>query len=234
MGPLSGISVVEMAGIGPGPFAGMMLADLGATVTRVDRLSVGGGEGPRAMASGRADVVSRGRRSIAVDLKLAEGVELVLRLIDSADTLIEGYRPGVMERLGLGPDVCLGRNPRLVYGRMTGWGQEGPLAKAAGHDINYISLSGVLAAIGRHGEAPVPPLNLVGDYGGGGMLLAYGVVAALFSAARTGTGQVVDAAMLDGSALLMAQFFGMKAIGRWTDERGSNPVSYTHLRAHET
>ena len=222
MGPLSGISVVEMAGIGPGPFAGMMLADLGATVTRVDRLSVGGGEGPRAMASGRADVVSRGRRSIAVDLKMAGGIELVLRLIDSADTLIEGYRPGVMERLGLGPDVCLGRNPRLVYGRMTGWGQEGPLAKAAGHDINYISLSGVLGAIGRHGEAPVPPLNLVGDYGGGGMLLAYGVVAALLSAARTGAGQVVDAAMVDGAAVLMTQFFGMKAHGRWSEDRGSN------------
>jgi len=227
MGPLSGISVVEMAGIGPGPFAGMMLADLGATVTRVDRLSAGFGgagwvRGPSTMAAVRADVVSRGRRSIAVDLKSDEGVELVLRLIDSADVVIEGYRPGVMERLGLGPEVCLERNPRLVFGRMTGWGQDGPLAQAAGHDINYISLSGALAAIGRHGEAPVPPLNLVGDYGGGGLLLAYGVVAALLSAARTGTGQVVDAAMVDGSALLMAQFFGMKATGRWTDERGSN------------
>jgi alpha-methylacyl-CoA racemase len=216
-----------MAGIGPGPFAGMMLADLGANVIRIDRLSSGlGGAGwvraPSTMAAVRADVVSRGRRSIAVNLKSAEGVELVLKIVDSADVLIEGYRPGVMERLGLGPDVCLERNPRLVFGRMTGWGQDGPLAQAAGHDINYISLSGALAAIGRHGEAPVPPLNLVGDYGGGGMLLAYGVVAALLSAARTGTGQVVDAAMLDGSALLMAQFFGMKAIGRWTDERGSN------------
>jgi alpha-methylacyl-CoA racemase len=216
-----------MAGIGPGPFAGMMLADLGANVIRIDRLSSGlGGAGwvraPSTMAAVRADVVSRGRRSIAVNLKSAEGVELVLKFVDSADVLIEGYRPGVMERLGLGPDVCLERNPRLVFGRMTGWGQDGPLAQAAGHDINYISLSGALAAIGRHGEAPVPPLNLVGDYGGGGMLLAYGVVAALLSAARTGTGQVVDAAMLDGSALLMAQFFGMKAIGRWTDERGSN------------
>jgi alpha-methylacyl-CoA racemase len=226
-GPLTGITVVEMAGIGPGPFAGMMLADLGANVTRVDRLSVGLGgagwvRGPSTMAAVRADVVSRGRRSIAVDLKSAVGVELVLRLIDSADVLIEGYRPGVMERLGLGPEVCLGRNPRLVFGRMTGWGQDGPLAQVAGHDINYISLSGALAAIGRHGEAPLPPLNLVGDYGGGGLILAYGVVAALLSAARTGTGQVVDAAMLDGSALLMAQFFGMKAIGRWTDERGSN------------
>ena len=222
MGPLSGISVVEMAGIGPGPFAGMMLADLGATVIRVDRLSAGGGGALVGMSVGRADVVSRGRRSIAVDLKSAEGVELVLKLVDSADVLIEGFRPGVMERLGLSPDVCLERNPRLVFGRMTGWGQDGPLARAAGHDINYISLTGALAAIGRHGEAPVPPLNLVGDYGGGGMLLAYGVVAALLSAARTGAGQVVDAAMVDGSALLMAQFYGMTALGRWTDERGSN------------
>ena len=222
MGPLSGISVVEMAGIGPGPFAGMMLADLGATVIRVDRLSAGGGGALVGMSVGRADVVSRGRRSIAVDLKSAEGVELVLNLVDSADVLIEGFRPGVMERLGLSPDVCLERNPRLVFGRMTGWGQDGPLARAAGHDINYISLTGALAAIGRHGEAPVPPLNLVGDYGGGGMLLAYGVVAALLSAARTGAGQVVDAAMVDGSALLMAQFYGMTALGRWTDERGSN------------
>jgi alpha-methylacyl-CoA racemase len=221
MGPLSGITIVEMAGIGPGPFAGMMLADLGATVIRVDRLS--GGEGPlSALSAGRADVVSRGRRSIAVDLKSAEGVELVLRLVDSADALIEGYRPGVMERLGLGPSTCLARNPRLVFGRMTGWGQDGPLAQAAGHDINYIALSGALGAIGRRGETPVPPLNLVGDYGGGGMLLAYGVVAALLSAARTGAGQVVDAAMVDGSALLMAQFYGMKALGRWTDQRGSN------------
>ena len=222
MGPLSGISVVEMAGIGPGPFAGMMLADLGASVIRVDRLSAGWGGGPSGMPAVGADVVSRGRRSIAVNLKSADGVELVLRLIDTADVLIEGYRPGVMERLGLGPDVCLERNQRLVFGRMTGWGQDGPLAQAAGHDINYISLSGALAAIGRHGEAPVPPLNLVGDYGGGGLLLAYGVVAALLSAARTGAGQVVDAAMVDGSAVLMAQFFGMKAAGLWTDERGTN------------
>jgi alpha-methylacyl-CoA racemase len=216
-----------MAGIGPGPFAAMMLADLGANVIRVDRIATGLSgagwvRGPNTMAAVRADVVSRGRRSIAVDLKSAEGVELVLDLIASADVLVEGYRPGVMERLGLGPEACLGRNPRLVFGRMTGWGQEGPLAQAAGHDINYISLSGALAAIGRQGETPVPPLNLVGDYGGGGMLLACGVLAALLSAARTGAGQVVDAAMVDGSALLMAQFFGMKAIGRWTDERGSN------------
>jgi alpha-methylacyl-CoA racemase len=221
MGPLSGITVVEMAGIGPGPFAGMMLADLGATVIRVDRLA-GSGGGLAELSAGRADVVSRGRRSIAVDLKSAEGVELVLRLVESTDVLIEGYRPGVMERLGLGPEVCLARNPCLVFGRMTGWGQDGPLAQAAGHDINYIALSGALGAIGRHGQTPVPPLNLVGDYGGGGMLLACGVLAGLLSAARTGAGQVVDAAMVDGSAVLMAQFYGMKAIGRWSDERGSN------------
>ena len=222
MGPLSGVTVVEMSGIGPGPFAGMMLADLGATVTRVDRLSGGGRGLLSVLSAGHADVVSRGRRSIAVDLKSAEGVELVLKLVDSADVLIEGYRPGVMERLGLGPDVCLRRNPRLVFGRMTGWGQDGPLAQAAGHDINYISLSGALGAIGRRGETPVPPLNLVGDYGGGGMLLAYGVVAALLSVARTGAGQVVDAAMVDGSAVLMAQFYGMSALGRWAEDRGTN------------
>ena len=221
MGPLSGITVVEMSGIGPGPFAGMMLADLGASVTRVDRLSGGAGL-LSVLSAGRADVVSRGRRSIAVNLKSSEGVELVLKLVDSADVLIEGYRPGVMERLGLGPDICLGRNPRLVFGRMTGWGQDGPLAQAAGHDINYISLSGALGAIGRAGESPVPPLNLVGDYGGGGMLLAYGVVAALLSVAQTGAGQVVDAAMVDGSAVLMAQFYGMSALGRWTEDRGAN------------
>ena len=221
-GPLAGIKVVEMSAIGPGPFAGMMLADLGAEVTRVDRLT-GGGLGPgNLLSDGRADVVSRGRRSIAVDLKSAQGVELVLRLVDSADVLIEGFRPGVMERLGLGPEVCLSRNPRLVFGRMTGWGQDGPLAGAAGHDINYIAVSGALGAIGRAGQRPVPPLNLVGDYGGGGMLLAYGVVAALLSATRTGAGQVVDAAMVDGAALLMAQFYGMSASGRWTGERGTN------------
>jgi alpha-methylacyl-CoA racemase len=223
-GPLDGVTVIEMSGIGPGPFAGMMLADLGATVTRVDRLPGGGGvlSSRGLLSAGRADVCSRGRRSVAVDLKLAEGVELVLKLVDSADVLIEGFRPGVMERLGLGPDICLGRNPRLVFGRMTGWGQRGPLAQAAGHDINYIALSGALAAIGRAGQTPVAPLNLVGDYGGGGMLLACGVVAALLSVGRTGAGQVVDAAMVDGAALLMAQFYGMSAIGRWTQERGTN------------
>jgi alpha-methylacyl-CoA racemase len=191
-------------------------------VIRVDRPSSGRPTLGGVLSAGRADVVSRGRRSIAIDLKSAEGVEVVLKLVGSADVLIEGYRPGVMERLGLGPDVCLERNPGLVFGRMTGWGQDGPLAQAAGHDINYIALSGALWAIGRRGGTPVPPLNLVGDYGGGGMLLAFGVVAALLSVARTRVGQVVDAAMVDGSALLMAQFYGMSALGRWTEERGTN------------
>ncbi|MCZ2528100.1 CaiB/BaiF CoA transferase family protein [Streptomyces sp. HB2AG] len=221
MGPLAGLTVVEMAGIGPGPFAGMVLADLGADVVRIDRLTPGWGGTPDPAAV-RADVVSRGRRSVAVNLKAPEGVELVLDLLAGADALIEGYRPGVMERLGLGPDVCLERNPRLVYGRMTGWGQDGPLADRAGHDINYISLSGALGSVGRAGEPPVPPLNLVGDYGGGGLLLACGMVAALLSVARGGTGQVVDAAMTDGSALLMAQFYGMRAAGLWGGERGTN------------
>lgn len=222
MGPLSGITVVEMSGIGPGPFAGMMLADLGAAVIRVDRLRGPGLSSNSLLAVGSADVVSRGRRSIAVDLKSPEGVELVLKLVDSADVLIESYRPGVMERLGLGPDVCCGRNRRLVFGRMTGWGQDGPLAQAAGHDINYIALSGALGAIGRRGEPPLPPLNLVGDYGGGGMFLVVGVLAALLSVTSSGAGQVVDASMVDGSAVLMAQFYGMSALGRWTDQRGSN------------
>jgi alpha-methylacyl-CoA racemase len=222
MGPLSGITVVEMSGIGPGPFAGMMLADLGATVIRVDRLS-GGGLGLNGLlAVGGADVVSRGRRSIALNLKTPEGLELVLKLLESADVLIEGYRPGVMERLGLGPDVCLKRNRRLVFGRMTGWGQDGPLAQAAGHDINYIALSGALGAIGRRGQSPLPPLNLVGDYGGGGMLLTVGVLAALLSVSTSGAGQVVDASMVDGSAVLMAQFYGMSAVGLWSNRRGTN------------
>lgn len=221
MGPLAGITVVEMAGIGPAPFAGMLLSDLGARVLRIDRPG-GGWGGPADAGPVHADVVSRGRESIAIDLKSAEGVELVLRLVADADALVEGFRPMVMERLGLGPDVCLARNPRLVFGRMTGWGQDGPMADRAGHDINYISLSGALAAVGRAGQPPVPPLNLVGDYGGGGMLLAYGVVCGLLSAARGGAGQVVDAAMVDGSALLMAQMFGMRAQGLWSDERGTN------------
>jgi alpha-methylacyl-CoA racemase len=215
MGALSGFRVLEIAGIGPGPFCAMMLADQGADVLRIDRKSAAG-------RGSKYDVLNRGRRSVAVDLKKPEGVAAVLDLVASADALIEGFRPGVMERLGLGPEVCHERNPRLVFGRMTGWGQEGTVAHAAGHDINYISLSGVLHAIGDKGQGPVPPLNLVGDFGGGGMMLAYGVVCALLEAQKSGRGQVVDAAMTDGSALLMAAIFGMKARGMWSNERGSN------------
>ena len=214
MGPLRGLKILEFAGIGPGPFCGMVLADLGAEVIRIDRAEGPGGT--------RQDFVGRGRRSIALDLKKPEAIATVLRLIEGADGLIEGFRPGVMERLGLGPDVCLARNPRLVYGRMTGWGQEGPLAQAAGHDINYIALTGALWSIGRPEERPVPPLNLVGDYGGGGMLLAVGMLAALWEAKGSGRGQVVDAAMVDGAALLMAPIYAMKARGRWGPQRGAN------------
>ena len=216
MGPLTGLRVIELQGIGPGPFCGMMLADMGAEVVRIDRASAVGQE-PR-----RADILARGRRSIAVDLKNADGVETVLKLLEQADVLIEGFRPGVMERLGLGPDVCLERNASLIYGRMTGWGQTGTLAHAAGHDINYISLTAALHSIGEPGGAPVPPLNLVGDFGGGGMLLAFGVVAALFERGRSGKGQVVDAAMTDGSALLMNGVFGTMNTGHWLPERGKN------------
>ena len=215
MGPLDGYRVLEIAGIGPGPFCAMMLADQGAEVLRVDRKSAAG-------SGSKFDVLNRGRRSVALDLKKPEGVEAVLRLVERADALIEGFRPGVMERLGLGPETCLERNPKLVFGRMTGWGQDGPLAHAAGHDINYIALSGTLHAIGPKGEKPVPPLNLVGDFGGGGMMLAYGVVCALLEAQRSGQGQVVDAAMTDGSALLAAGIWGLRAAGIWTSERGSN------------
>ncbi|MEE8581749.1 MAG: CaiB/BaiF CoA-transferase family protein [Myxococcota bacterium] len=219
MGPLKGIKIVEIAGIGPGPFAGMMLSDMGAEVLRVDRAA-----GAAAFLPGDPpkDVLGRGRRSVAVDLKHPEGVETVLRLVETSDALIEGFRPGVMERLGLGPEVCLARNPRLVFGRMTGWGQEGPLSQAAGHDINYIALAGALAPIGRAGEAPVPPLNLVGDFGGGGMLLAFGVVCGIVERDRSGRGQVIDAAMVDGAAALMALMYGMRAMGHWSDERGTN------------
>lgn len=216
-GPLSGYRVVELTGIGPGPFAGMMLSDMGAEVLRVDRAQSVVPGAPRPVA----DVLARGRRSIGVDLKRPEGRDAVLRLVASADALIEGFRPGVTERLGLGPDDCLARNPKLVYGRMTGWGQDGPAARTAGHDINYIALSGALSLFGRVGEAPVPPVNLVGDFGGGGMLLAFGVVCALLEAARSGVGQVVDAAMVDGSALLSAMMWGFKADGFWR-ERGTN------------
>jgi alpha-methylacyl-CoA racemase len=219
MGPLEGVKILEIAGIGPGPFAAMMLADMGADVIRVDRAqSVFGGD-PDAPP---ADVLNRGRRSVAVDLKNPDGVEALLTLVESADALIEGFRPGVAERLGFGPDVCLARNPRLVFGRMTGWGQTGPYAQAAGHDINYISLAGALEPIGRAGEKPVPPLNLVGDFGGGGMLLAFGVVCGLLEAKSSGEGQVVDAAMVDGAAVLMTMFHAFSAMGVWTPERGTN------------
>jgi alpha-methylacyl-CoA racemase len=218
-GPLSGIRVLEIAGMGPGPFCAMVLSDFGADVIRVDRADAVGGPGD---AQASVDVLSRGRRSVAVDLKQPGAVELVLRLVEGADVLVEGYRPGVMERLGLGPDVCLARNPRLVYGRMTGWGQDGPWAAQAGHDINYIALAGALWPIGRAGEAPVPPLNLVGDFGGGGMLLAVGICAALAERATSGCGQVIDAAMTDGAALLNGFLYGMRAAGLWGDERGAN------------
>ena len=209
-GPLAGLRIVELAGIGPGPFAAMMLADMGATVIRVERAQAVRGPAPE---SPHWDVLLRGRRNVAIDLKHPRGVETLLRLVESADGLIEGYRPGVMERLGLGPDVCLARNPRLVFGRMTGWGQDGPLANAAGHDINYIALAGALAHFSRADAAPVPPLNMVGDFGGGGMMLAFGVVCALLEARTSGRGQVVDAAMVDGTAVLMSMFWAFKNVG---------------------
>ncbi|NPT39206.1 CaiB/BaiF CoA transferase family protein [Paraburkholderia xenovorans] len=221
-GPLAGVKVVEMVGIGPGPFCAMMLADMGAEVIRIDQPRRGPLPDPYSALNTRFDVQARNRRSIAVNLKTAEGVATVLSLVTQADALIEGFRPGVMERLGLGPDICLERNPRLVYGRMTGWGQDGPLAHVAGHDINYIALSGVLAALGDPYHPPAPPLNLVGDLGGGGMLLAFGLVCALLEARRSGQGQVVDAAMTDGSALLMSMFYGLRAAGQWQDQRGVN------------
>ncbi|MGQ0674742.1 MAG: CaiB/BaiF CoA transferase family protein [Rhodospirillales bacterium] len=219
MGVLNGLRVIEIEAIGPAPFAGMMLADHGAEVLRVDRPAASGLG--IAAADATRDPLGRGKRSVALDLKRAEGVAAVLRLVGRADALIEGFRPGVMERLGLGPDICLARNPRLVYGRMTGYGQSGPLAPRAGHDIDYIALSGALAAIGP-ADKPVPPLNLVGDFGGGGMLLAFGVVAALLSAARTGKGQVVDAAMVEGASLLAAFIHGLGAMGLWQEGRDAN------------
>src|SRR5580658_10422488 len=215
MGPLEGIRVVEFAGIGPAPFCAMVLADLGAQVIRIDRSSAAGTGQP-------SDVLHRSRPAIPVDLKNPAGLALALQLIEKADALIEGFRPGVMERLGLGPDVCQARNEKLVYGRMTGWGQTGPLRDAAGHDINYIALTGALHAIGRAGECPPPPLNLIGDFGGGGMLLAVGILAGILEAKRSGKGQVVDAAMTDGAALLMAIIYGMAAGKGWTNQRGSN------------
>jgi alpha-methylacyl-CoA racemase len=219
MGPLQGITVIELAGIGPGPFCAMMLADMGANVIRIDRAgSVQGGD----PADPPKDTLTRNRRSVGIDLKNPDGVEAVLKMVESADAIMEGFRPGVTERLGLGPDDCLARNPRIVYGRMTGWGQEGPYAQAAGHDINYIALAGALDPIGRRGQGPVPPLNLIGDFGGGGMYLAFGLVCGILEARQSGQGQVVDVAMVDGAASLMNMFWAMKANGLWVDERGSN------------
>lgn len=213
MGPLQGIKVIELVGLGPGPFCGMLLSDMGADVISVER-------------PGTADrddtVCMRGRRSIALNLKLPESVDVLLDLCETADVLFEGFRPGVAERLGVGPQECMARNPELIYGRMTGWGQDGPLANTAGHDINYISLSGALHAIGRENEIPLPPLNLVGDYGGGGMVLAFGILSALVERNLSGKGQVIDASMVEGSALLMSVFFGMQARGLHNEMRGSN------------
>ena len=219
-GPLSGYKIVEIAGIGPGPFAAMMLSDMGAEVIRVERVQA---VRDVPATSAHWDVMLRGRKNIAIDLKHKDGVETLLSLVEKADALIEGFRPGVMERLGIGPQVCAARNKKLVFGRMTGWGQDGPYANSAGHDINYIALAGALAHFGRAGEAPVPPLNMVGDFGGGGMLLAYGVVCALLESQRSGVGQVVDAAMVDGSAILMSMFWGLKNIGMHDENvRGTN------------
>ncbi|MCH8075915.1 MAG: CoA transferase [SAR324 cluster bacterium] len=219
MGPLAGVKVVELAGIGPAPFCAMALSDMGAEVLRLDR-TVPSGLGIDMET--KFETLKRGRRSVAVDLKNPRGVEIVLRLVEGADALIEGFRPGVMERLGIGPDECLQRNPKLVYGRMTGWGQDGPMASDVGHDINYIALAGALGCIGEHGGPPIPPLNLVGDFGGGGMFLAFGVVSALFETARSGQGQVVDVSMVEGAAYLMSGIYGMFAAGAWTKERGTN------------
>ena len=213
-GPLNGVKVLEFAGIGPGPFCCMLLSDMGADVVRVDR------KGGR--AAFKTDIPARGRRHIALDLKDANDVAVALAMMEKADVVIEGFRPGVMERLGLGPDEALKRNPKLIYGRMTGWGQTGPLAEAAGHDLNYIAISGALHAMGRKNDAPAPPLNLVGDYGGGSLYLAMGVCAALFEAQRSGQGQVIDAAITDGAASLMSVIYGLRASGIWTDERDNN------------
>ncbi|OYD60231.1 UNVERIFIED_ORG: alpha-methylacyl-CoA racemase [Burkholderia sp. CF145] len=213
-GALTGLKVIEFAGLGAAPFCSMMLADHGADVLRIVR--------PGTLCDDPAEVINRGRRTLPLDLHQQDSVDAALSLIACADILIEGFRPGVMERLGLGPQVCLALNPRLIYGRMTGWGQDGPLAHGAGHDINYIALSGILHAIGRPTDAPAPPLNLVGDFGGGGMLLAFGLMAALYEAQRSGRGQVIDAAMTDGSALLATMIYGMKRAGQWGTQRGEN------------
>ena len=225
-GPLHGVRILEIAGIGPGPFAAMMLADMGAEVVRVARV-----QAVRDDATGpHWDVMLRGRRNVALDLKHADGVETLLSLVERADVVIEGFRPGVMERLGVGPEVCLARNPKLVFGRMTGWGQEGPYASSAGHDINYIALAGALAHFGRAGEPPTPPLNMVGDFGGGGMLLAFGVVCALLEAQRSGKGQVIDAAMVDGSAVLMSMFWAYRNVGMFDEH--ARGVSLLDTGAH--
>ncbi len=215
MGPLKGVKIVEVGGLGPGPFCAMMLSDMGADIIRIVK------KGEHPSIDQKYEVLHRGRKSVGIDLKNPKGIETVLRLVEQADALQEGFRPGVMEKLGIGPDVCLKRNPKLVYGRMTGWGQEGPLANASGHDINYIALAGALNAIGRPGEKPVPPINLLGDFGGGGMFLAFGMACALFEAQRSGKGQVVDATMVDGVAALMGIFYGLNNAGLW-QERGTN------------
>jgi alpha-methylacyl-CoA racemase len=221
-GPLAGIRVVEMVGLGPCPFAAMMLADMGAEVIRIDRKTAPAADNPFPMLGTKFDVMARGRRSLALDLKQPAAKAVVLQLLDKADVLLEGFRPGVMERLGLGPDACHARNPKLVYGRVTGWGQHGPLAQAAGHDLNYIALTGMLHATGRADTPPPPPLNLVGDFGGGAMMVAFGVVCAVLEARGSGKGQVVDAAMTDGAALLGAMTYGLRAFGAWNDARESN------------
>jgi len=222
MGPLQGIKVVEFAALGPAPMGAMLLADLGAEVLRIERKTNANGRPTADLFDPKIDILNRSKRVVALDLKNPEAIEMALRLIEQSDVLVEGFRPGVMERLGLGPDVCLARNPRLVYGRMTGWGQSGTLAHAAGHDINYLSLSGALHAIGEKGGKPIAPLNLVADCGGGAMLLAMGVLAGVISARHTGQGQVVDTAMTDGTAVLMSMMYTLKAMGQWTQERGSN------------
>jgi alpha-methylacyl-CoA racemase len=221
-GPLTGIRVVEIGSIGPGPFAAMLLADLGADVLRVDRRTGGGLVGPN--GDHRQELLHRGRRSIAVDLKHPDGAGVVLDLVERADVLIEGFRPGVAERLGIGPDVCHARNPGLVFGRMTGYGQDGPMAQDVGHDINYVALSGVLGMIGREGDPPTPPLSLVGDFGGGGLTLVMGILAALVERQSSGLGQTIDAAMVEGAAVLATPFFGFSQTGAWRPERGTNLV----------
>jgi alpha-methylacyl-CoA racemase len=221
-GPLTGLRVIEMVGIGPCPFAAMMLADMGAEVIRIDRKPDPAAPNPYPSLGTKFDVMARGRRTLALDVKQPRARQLLLDLVAKADALVEGFRPGVMERLGLGPDACFDRNPKLVYGRVTGWGQTGPLAQAAGHDLNYVALSGMLHAMGDADRPPAPPLNLVGDFGGGGMMLAFGVVCALLEARTSGRGQVVDAAMTDGAALLGAMMYGLRAHGSWSAARGAN------------